>query len=65
MPKYENYQEALERETIKNLELKNKELEKRTKLEESLNILATFAIIAIVFSILLVIMFILGIVTIS
>lgn len=65
MPKYENYQEAFERETIKNLDLKNKELEKRMKLEESLNILATFSIIAIVISIIVVGMVIFGIVNIN
>lgn len=65
MPKYENYQEAFERETIKNLDLQNKELEKRMKLEESLNTLATFSIIAIVISIIVVGMIIFGIVSIT
>ena len=51
--KYSSYEEALKKETIKNLDLQNKELEKRAKLEESLNILAVFAILGIVASLLI------------
>ncbi len=51
--KYSSYEEALQKETIKNLDLQNKELEQRAKLEESLNILAVFAILGIVASLLI------------
>lgn len=59
---YSSYEEAVQRETVKNLNLQNQELEKRMKLEESLNVLATFAIIAIILSILVVALSIFGVI---
>ncbi len=65
MPKYESYEEAVERETVKNLDLKNRELEKRIKLEESVDLLCTFVIIAIIFSIVLVALLIFGVISLA
>lgn len=61
--KYNSYEEAVQRETVKNLNLQNKELEKRMKLEESLNILATIAIIAIIILVLIKVLTVLGIIS--
>ena len=60
--KYSSYEEAVQRETVKNLDLRNQELEKRMKLEESLNVLATFAIIGIIISILVIMLSIFGVI---
>lgn len=48
MAEYNNYQDALEHETINKLKAEVKELESRRKLEQSLNTLAVFAILGIV-----------------
>ena len=61
-PKYSSYDEAVQRETVKNLDLQNKELEKRMKLEESLNVLATFSIIGIIITILMLMLSIFGVI---
>lgn len=54
MAEYNNYQDALEHETINKLKAEVKELEARTKLEKSLNTLALFAILGIVATIVII-----------
>lgn len=59
---YDSYDEAIQRETVKNIAKQTEELEMRKKLEESLNILALFAIIAIIILVVIKVLTVLGII---
>ena len=61
MAEYNNYQDALEHETINKLKAEVKELEARTKLEKSLNTLAFFVLLGIVVTIVIIAVFLLGV----
>lgn len=62
---YGSYEEAKNAETLKNINLQNQELEKRIKLEETLNILGTLAIMGIILSFVVTILAITGMISLA
>lgn len=62
---YGSYEEAKNAETLKNINLQNKELEKRIKLEETLNILGTLAIMGIILSFVVTLLAITGMISLA
>lgn len=63
--KYNDYNDAFEHENIKLIIKQQEELEKRMKLEESLNILAMFAVIGIILALVVVALLIFGVISIG
>lgn len=61
--KYDSYEEAMQRETVKKIAKENEELDKRMKLEESLNVLATFKIIGIILAIIAGVLILTGVIS--